>query len=207
MLINTLKYLSMNYIVYHSSAPMYNRPSDDITTPPGFESPYDECKPKELNPRRQLSEIISHTFSGFSQQYPRPNYVPFPQQPYDQFMFQKDPAVYSPIKQTSSLSTTMLPIIVPGQTTPETAFQFPSSSLSSSHLSGISDFNKGIGLPIEAGGLSPGKKEYKTNLELLLFNNTLMDSILDSKKGQSLQKDLAKCGPLVIEEIINRVSN
>ena len=176
------------------------------TVPPGFgEEGYTHEPP---NPKRQLSDIISRTFSNYTPQYSNPNYVPFPEQPYHlKAQFPNDFGNCTPFKpKTATFSSTLLPNFQ--SNLEEKNYPIPNSSLSSNSL-----FNY---LPLSMAGKEPlpptekpridiGKKEAKTNLEILLLNNTLLENILDPKKGQSIQKDLAKCGPFTIDEIIEKV--
>ena len=187
-----------------NTAPMSNNALANV--PPGFgDEGYAHEQP---NPKRQLSDIITRTFSNYTSQYSNPNYVPFPTQPYHtKAPLPNDFGNYTLFKpKTTTLSSTLLPNFQTGlddKITPA-----PNSSLSSNSLFNylpLSITNKEPPQLTEKPKVDIGKKEAKTTLEILLMNNTLLENILDPKKGQSIQKDLSKCGPCAIDDVIDKV--
>jgi hypothetical protein len=155
---------------------------------------------------RKISDIISQTFDQFAEQYSNPNYG-F-EQSYIARKYTPATSINSPPKPKSTYSSTILPL---GQLHSIDAEKKPTQPMNSLSSNSLTNY-KPLALVIQDSSIKSDKndialKEGNTGLETILIDNTLIENILNPKKGISIRKELAKSSTFVIDKIIENVNS
>jgi hypothetical protein len=154
---------------------------------------------------RKISDIISQTFDKFASQYSDPNFG-F-EQAYAARQISVASDIYSSSKPRATYSSTKLPLCQLQNIEDEKKPPQPLNSLSSNCLTNY----KPLTLTIQDPSAKADKteivlKEDTAKLETILIDSTLIENILNPKKGVSLRKELAKSSPIIIDKIIENVT-